>query len=54
VTDKNIVDGRLDVQRLKGSCHTSQEIAPDLLEELKQLTIVAGEGRRLFHFTRSG
>jgi integrase/recombinase XerD len=54
LTDKNIVDGRLDLQRLKGICHTSKEIAHDPLEELKQLAIVAGEGRRLFHFTRSG
>jgi hypothetical protein len=27
LTDKNIVDGRLDLQRLKGGCHTSQGLA---------------------------
>lgn len=60
LTEANIRDGYVDVQRLKGSMRTIQRYQAsddpllDEAQELKAMAATLKPGERLFHITRSG
>jgi integrase/recombinase XerD len=53
LTSSNFVDGHITVQRLKGSCKTTQRLLPDEVTPVQKLIEERGPNVRLFPFDRT-
>jgi len=53
LTASNFIDGHITVQRLKGSCKTTQKLLPDEVYGIQELIALRGPDCKLFPFDRT-